>query len=218
MSTDAAFYQLMSWMSPSYPVGAFTFSQGLENAVETGRVTTANATRDWLVDQLRYGAVRADLTFLAEAWDVAGDATRLENVRSFALAFQPTSELRLETTAQGDAFLRASADAWSTEKSTGPWPYPVAVGWVARQQSIDKRHAMIAFAQAFIANLVSAAVRLVPLGQTDGQKIIAALMPEASAAVDAALETPLEEVSTATLVADICSMQHETQYTRLFRS
>ncbi len=216
-------YRLMSWLSPAYPVGAYAFSHGLESAVEAGLAVDAGSVLDWIGTVMTSGNGSADLIFLAAAWEAEPD--QLAEINEFALAFQGTAELRLESTAQGQAFFRVTADAWPCaaidalrQISPETIVYPVAVGAVARSHGIDRRDTLEAYAHAFAANLVSAAVRLIPLGQTDGQRITAALMPVCQAAVEQAERTPLDEVSTATPMVDVLSMQHEHQYTRLFRS
>lgn len=216
-------FRLMSWLSPAYPVGAYSYSHGLEYAVDAGLVADAESVRDWIATILTAGSGFADLVFLAAAWD--SEPERLPSINEFALAFQGTAEIRLECTAQGLAFLLVTAEAWPCEAiealqgiAQDQIVYAVAVGAVAKSHGIDRREAMTAYAHAFAANLVSAAVRLIPLGQTDGQRITAKLMPTCMAAVERAASTPADEVSTSTPMVDIASMKHEHQYTRLFRS
>jgi len=223
MSTSAALYKLQSWLSPSYPVGAYAFSHGLENAVDTSLVTTAGEVTDWVGSTMSAGNGFADLVFLAAAWDAAASEEDLFPIVELAYAFQMTSELRTESTAQGTAFLRATYEAWPCAALTKlptdiPIAYPVAVGVTAAGHGIDRALTMRAYGHAFVANLVSAAIRLIPLGQTEGQKAIAALERVVDAAVQRALKTPLDRIATSTMMVDIVSMQHETQYTRLFRS
>ncbi len=225
MNTDGELYRLMTWLSPAYPVGAYAFSHGLENAVETGLVMNAATAREWIASVVSRGNAHADLVFVGAAWDAAADADVLADLNELALAFQTTAELRLESTAQGKAFAAISRDAWHCaaidnldEIPGNDIAYPVALGAIAASHGVRKRATMLAYAHAFAANLVSAAVRLVPLGQTDGQRITASLMPVAKAAVSDAMITPVGEVATATPMVDIASMNHETQYTRLFRS
>jgi len=225
MTTETSVYPLLTWLSPAYPVGAYTYSHGLEYAVEHGLVSNAPEARDWITDLLIGGSGRSDLVFLREAWESADDPVRLAEIVEFATAFQPSREIRLESTAQGAAFLRVSLDAWFCAElenlrsaCDGDPPYPVVVGVAARGHGVDTASTLRAYAHAFVANLVSAAVRLVPLGQTDGQRITAGLSVAVEAAVGYALETALENVTNAAVCSDICSMRHETQYTRLFRS
>ena len=225
MSMNDQLYKLLTWMSPSFPVGAYSFSHGLEYAVEARLVTDAATTRDWIRDLVLIGDGQADLVFLTSAWDAFEDRTQLQAVHELALAFQPSKEIRLESTAQGDAFMRAMAPTWPcaaidalAKIAQGTVCYPVAVGVAARGHEVSKQMIALAYAHAFVANLVSAAVRLVPLGQTDGQRIVAELRDTVAEAAECACSTPLQSVSSSCLLADIASMQHEVQYTRLFRS
>ncbi len=225
MLMAADLYRLMTWLSPSFPVGAYSFSHGLECAIEQGLVGCETSTRAWIADLLAFGDGHADLVFLAAAWSAAGDEMALREVHELALAFQPSEEIRLESTAQGAAFLKVVSAAW-------PWTgaetlaavmardvaYPVAVGVVARGHGVAREATLAAYGHAFVANLVSAAVRLIPLGQTEGQRITAALEPDVADAARLALRTPPDRVTSSCFLADICSMQHESQYTRLFRS
>tara|TARA_R110002096_G_scaffold3025_1_gene15456 strand:- start:1277 stop:1948 length:672 start_codon:yes stop_codon:yes gene_type:complete len=223
MLTNAALYKLQTWLSPSYPVGAYAFSHGIENAVETSLVNNASDVTDWVATIIGSGNGYADLVFLAAAWDATTDNTELADVIELAHAFQTTAELRTESVAQGTAFLSATRHAWpctELDLLTGDVPiiYPVAVGVAAAGHDIDRKLALQAYGHAFVANLVSAAIRLIPLGQSDGQQTLATLEPAVNAAVARAAEMPLARVATSTLMVDITSMNHETQYTRLFRS
>ena len=223
MNTSTALYKLQSWLSPSYPVGAYAFSHGLENAVDTLLVTDANDVTEWVGDTVSVGNGFADLVFLAAAWEAVASASELSDIAELAYAFQVTRELRTESVSQGSAFLRATKKAWPCDALqrlpvNTPVTYPVAVGVTAAGHDIDKDLAMHAYGHAFAANLVSAAIRLIPLGQTEGQESIAALEPVVTAAVQRAQTTPLARVATSTTMVDIVSMHHETQHTRLFRS
>lgn len=223
MSSDL--YPLMTWLSPSFPVGAYSFSHGLENAVETGLIADSDGAKRWISDLLTLGDGHADLVFLAHAWAAGDDPQALAEVHELALAFQPSEEIRVESTAQGNSFLRTVADTWpcdiikTLQHIAGETVvYPVALGAVARAHAVAQDATLEAYGHAFIANLVSAAVRLVPLGQTDGQRITASLQATVNSEALRAAATPLQYVSSSCLMADITSMQHEIQYTRLFRS
>lgn len=225
MATEGALYRLMSWLSPAYPVGAYAFSHGIENAVETGAITDRPTAGDWIESIVTDGNGFADLVFASAAWEFAGHEARLGDVNAFALAFQPTAELYTESTAQGRAFLSVTAEAWECtaiatlqRMARRDIAYPVAVGAVARSHGIDGGELLTAYGHAYAANLVSAAVRLVPLGQTDGQRLTAALLPAVEAAAQRAAGIAYTDVSTSTPMVDIASMNHESQYVRLFRS
>ncbi|MDJ0909806.1 MAG: urease accessory protein UreF [Woeseiaceae bacterium] len=223
MHMNESLFRLMSWLSPTYPVGAYSFSHGLEYAVDDGLVSDAESARDWIATIMMAGSGFADLAFVAAAWD--SEPAELADLNELALAFQGTAEIRLESTAQGRAFCLVTAEAWPCgaidalqEIPQDEIVYAVVVGAVARSHGIDRGEAMLAYAHAFAANLVSAAVRLIPLGQTDGQRITADLMTTCIAAVERAASTPVDEISMSTPMVDIASMKHEHQYTRLFRS
>ncbi|WP_262690840.1 urease accessory protein UreF [Kordiimonas aestuarii] len=218
-----ALYRLMTWLSPSYPVGAYTYSHGLEYAVEAGWVTDRASTQGWVGDIVSHGGGFSDAVLLAAAYEAGGN--ELSEVAELALAFAPTAELALESKMQGNAFLEMTSKAWpqaGLERLIsvwgGPYPYPVVVGVAARGAGIALLQVLEAYLHAFAANLVSAAVRLIPLGQTDGQLIMAALESVVAAAALEAVATPPDDLATTAFMADVASMKHETQYTRLFRS
>lgn len=221
---DPALYRLMTWLSPAYPVGAFSYSQGLEAAVSAGLVADAGSTQAWLEDLARSGSLWSDAVVFARAYDAAsrGDGEELFDVTAFALAFQPTAELRFEAVEQGRAFLGVTRRAWSCEAldlvPEGDVPYPVAVATACAGHEVDRGAALGAYLHAAAANLVAAAIRLVPLGQTDGQRILAALEPVLTDAAAGAAVTSLDDLGTACLMAEIQSMRHETQPVRLFRT
>lgn len=227
LSEAAALYRLMAWLSPSYPIGAYSYSHGLEYAVEAGRLKNAQTTLAWLTDLIEQGSGFADAVLLAAAFDAtaARDAAALFDIAELALALSATAELALETTAQGDAFMKITRAAWGCAAidwaaTVGPGPYalPVAVAIAGTGHGLDKASVVSAYLQSFAANLVSAAVRLIPLGQTDGQRLTMMLEPVVLATAKRALVTPLCDLGTASMMSDIASMKHETQYTRLFRS
>ncbi|HEX5957856.1 MAG TPA: urease accessory UreF family protein [Hyphomicrobiaceae bacterium] len=207
-------------------MGSFSYSHGLEWIVEDGKVCDAATLGDWIEGILRHGAGRSDAILLAEAWRAAeaGDERRLAGVAELAAAFVPSAERRLETLAQGAAFLSATRAVWPApaldrlEVIAPDIAYPVAVGACAAAHALPLAATAQAFVQAFAANLVSAGVRLVPLGQTDGLRVLARLEPLIPPLVADALACTLDNVGGAAIMADIASMRHETQYTRLFRS
>ena len=223
--TDAALYRLMTWLSPAYPVGAFSYSHGLEQVVEEGRVRDAGSLRLWLTDLLQLGSGRNDAILFHHAFGAAEDSVALREIAELAAAFTASSERHLETTAQGRAFLDATCDAWPCEALDrlreawpGPLAYPVVVAVAAAGHGIALTPSLQAYLQGFAANIVSAGVRLIPLGQSDGQRVIAALEAPIAATLEAALAVPLEDLGGAAVLADLAAMKHETQYTRLFRS
>jgi urease accessory protein len=223
---DGALYRLLTWLSPSYPLGAFSYSHGLEYAVERGLVSDRASLGGWVATVLRRGAGCSDGALLAAAWRAAdGPEAALDDIVALAAAWRGSQEMALESSAQGAAFLATTRAAWphprldALAKRCGTSvALPVAVGVACAAHGVPLAPALAAYLHSVAANLVSAGVRLIPLGQTDGQRIIADLEPAIEAAAHAASTTPLDEVGTAAPLVDWCSMRHETQYTRLFRS
>jgi urease accessory protein len=225
MTADATLYRLMTWLSPSYPVGAFSYSHGLEYAVEAGLVRDRDGLVDWVATVLASGGAWNDAVLLAAAWRAHEDAARLTEIAELAAAFRGTSELALETRAQGAAFLAITAEAWPApaldvfaKEHAGEAALPVAVGLAAATHGLGLETTLTAYLQAFAANQISAAIRSVPLGQRDGQRAQAALEPIVLATAARAAASDLDDLGAATPMVDWCSMRHETQYTRLFRS
>ncbi len=231
MSTDAAaLYRLMAWLSPAFPTGGFSYSHGLEYAVEAGLVSDRATAEDWIAGIVRFGAGRGDAQLFALAYRAAeaGDETALMETAELAGALRGTAELALESRAQGQAFIQAVERAWPAP-GLARWSailkareiaasLPVSVALAAQAHGIALEPALAAFVQSFAANLVSAALRLIPLGQSDGLAILAALEPAVRDAAALGLAATLETLGSAAPVVDWCSMRHETQYTRLFRS
>lgn len=216
---------LMTTLSPAYPVGGFAFSHGLEWVVETGEARDRASLEAYIGAALEKGGGWTDLVFLAAAWRAAraDDSDALDKIADLAAAWRASAETALESSHQGAAFARATYAAFPgtpldalARRRDGEVAYCVAVGAATAGAPLDA--ALLAFAQAFAANLVSAGVRLIPLGQTDGLLALAALAPLVTRAARAAETTPLDALSTSALRIDIASMRHETQYTRLFRS
>jgi urease accessory protein len=223
----SALYRLMAWLSPAYPVGAFSYSGGIEWAVESGDITDAETLRRWLAVTIAEGGGFCDAVFFVHAHRAiaSSDDKALRAVAELAAAFAPSKERHLETTAQGRAFVDATCAAWPCAALdrlaaiwNGPVAYPVAVGVAAAGHGVALAPALNAYLHAVAANLISAGVRLIPLGQTDGQRLLAAFEPIAAATAARALGVPLDQIGGAAFRADIASMRHETQYTRLFRS
>jgi urease accessory protein len=223
--TPQALYRLMAWLSPAYPVGAFSYSSGIEWTVESGDIKDAGTLKDWLATMLSDGGGFCDAVLFAHAHRAVEDEGELRDIAELAAALAPSKERHLETTAQGNAFVEATRAAWPCaaldrlkQSWDGPIAYPVAVAVAAAGHDIPLGAALAAFLQALVANWVSAGVRLVPLGQTDGQRVVAALEPAVAATAQRALVTALDDMGASAFRADLASLRHETQYTRLFRS
>lgn len=223
----ASLYRLMTWLSPAFPVGAFSYSSGIEWAVEAGDINDAASLRDWLSAMLTDGSGFCDAVLLAHTYRAATarDGEALHEIAELAAAFVPSRERQLETTTQGRAFIDIARSAWTCDgldalvaACRGPIVYPVAVGVVSAAHAVPLAPAMHAFLHALVSNWISAGARLVPLGQTDSQRILAALEADVVATARRALDASLDDLGSATFRADLASLRHETQYTRLFRS
>lgn len=224
---SAALYRLMTWLSPSFPVGAFSYSSGIEWAVEAGDITDAASLRQWLAAMLTDGAGFCDGIFLAHTHRAASshDDVLLADIAELASAFVPSRERQLETTAQGRAFIEIARAAWhnarldrSIAACEAAIVYPVAVGLVSAAHAIPLAPTLHAFLHAVTSNWISAGARLIPLGQTDSQRLLAELELVVSETAKRVLAATLDDLGSATFRADIATMRHETQYTRLFRS
>ncbi len=221
-------YRLLAWLSPAYPIGAFSYSHGVETAVEEGLVKDRATLVTWLESVLLQGTGVVDGALFASAWRAADaeDWQAFDAIAERAAAWRGTSEMALESRQQGGSFLSMTRTAWphpaldaAHERLSGELSLAVAVALAAAAHGIALDRALEGFLHAFTANLISAAVRTVPLGQSDGQIALAALEPAVRQATEAALAVIfLDEVGTATPLLDWCSLRHETQYTRLFRS
>lgn len=221
-------YRLLAWLSPAYPIGAFSYSHGVETAVEEGLIKDRASLVAWLDSVLRRGTGAVDGALFAASWRAATerDWPTFDAIAERATAWRGTSEMALESRQQGGSFLSITRTAWPHaalddvhQRLEGELALPVAVALAASVHGIALEQALAGYLHAFTANLVSAALRAVPLGQTDGQIALAALEAAVHEASRAAIEVEsLDEVGTATPLLDWCSLRHETQYTRLFRS
>ncbi|WP_068249105.1 urease accessory protein UreF [Tritonibacter horizontis] len=218
MSTDPALL-LMQWLSPAYPVGAFAYSHGLEYAVAEAQVGTGEALSDWLRGLLTHGGGQSDAVLLAAAYRAQGQAD-LTEIDQLARAFCPSAERLRETDLQGAAFCQTTAAIWS-DLWDGDLPgltYPVALGYAARQHDIPLELTLQMYLHAFVSNLIAAGQRLLSLGQLEAQRRLSALAPQISATAATAAAGTLDDLHGACFAADIASMRHETQYSRIFRS
>jgi urease accessory protein len=224
---EGALYRLMIWLSPAYPVGAFSYSTGIEWAVEAGDIKDAEMLRRWIEAMLADGVGMSDGIFFSQAYRAiaCGDDAVFAEIAELAAAFVPTRERYGETIALGRAFLEVTGAAWPCDALgrlqkiwRGPFAYPIAVAAACAGHCIPLASALHGFLTAVAANWVSAGTRLIPLGHTDGQRVLHALEPTIAASTERAMSARLDDVGTATFRADLASIRHETQYTRLFRS
>ena len=228
--TPLALLRLQSWLSPTFPVGSYSYSHGLEWAVEAGHVHDRKSLVDWLEADLRYGSGRNEAIFFSEAWRCATEDNRanLLEVAELAAAFRGTAEFALESSQQGTACVMTLSQVWSDpllvwlsetlrERQVSP-AMAVVLGVRSARQQLPLCLSLPAFLQSYTTNLVTAGVRLIPLGQTDGQLAIAALEQTALLAAEQVEKATIEDLGSAGFMVDLASMAHETQYTRLFRS
>nr|WP_196260088.1 urease accessory protein UreF [Pelagibacterium limicola] len=218
--------RLFTWLSPAFPIGGFAYSQGLETAIADGRIADAPTLVHWLEGQLHLGFIRADAYFLAIAARAVSsvDAQAFAETAELALALQVTAERHLETCEQARSFLFAAA-AWPVE--TPPWldaalskpvALPIAFGALVSAHGIGTRAAVLGFINAAIGQQISVAVRLVPLGQTQGLAVQAQLEPRVTALADDAAVASLEDIGGIAYGSDIAGMRHEDLNVRIFRS
>lgn len=224
---QAALLRLMTWLSPAYPVGAFSYSSGIEWAVEAGDVADAASLQDWLALMLTEGAGRNDAIFFSATHRAVarGNDAALVEIAALAAALTASRERHLETTTLGQAFVEVTQAAWPCDALTrlkalwsGPIAYPVAVGTACAGHGISLAPALHAFLTAIVSNWISAGMRLIPLGHTDGQRLIAALAPAVATTAETTAGATLDDLGSAAFRADLAGIKHETQYTRLFRS
>lgn len=220
----------MTWLSPGFPVGAYSYSHGIENAVDAGLVHDRESLIDWIEAIVRFGAGGNDAVFLAATMNALAnnDMAAVDRTAERAAAFRGTAELALESMAQGRAFLDAVRAGWPhprLDTLTDRWAdrdmgitYPVAVAVAAVVISTPPLLATAGYLQVLVANLVSAGVRLIPLGQTAGLLALADLEPVVRYVAQASLGRTIDDVGSVAAMVDWTSMAHERQYARLFRS
>jgi len=216
-SHPTAIMRLLTWLSPGFPTGAYAYSHGLEWAIETLDIRDGGTLRDWLVGIIEHGSARTDTILLRHAHRAANHPQSLRDIVALALATAAGRERYDEALAQGRAFLRAAA-GWKTPELPEDTPYAVAVGAMAGAHGIDEDTTAVAYLQTFASNLISAAVRLVPLGQTTGLQTLAALEPVILRTAACAEHATFDDLGGCAFRSDLAAMRHETQYTRLFRS
>ena len=264
-------YRLLAWLSPNFPIGAFSYSHGLEAAFSGAAVSDPASLQGWIAAIVGQGSGRMDADILCEAYRAAEDGqfAALDAAKRRGLAFRATAELALEAAQQGEAFLTTCRAAWPeafleawagrrgyphppAARAAGP-PSPAvrervtepaapdtlsrtagegaerseagegvchsaAFGAAAVRAGIALPDALVGYLEAFAANLVSAALRLGVIGQTDGQRVLAALEPVVAGTAEAAMTREPADFGAATFAADLASMVHESQHVRLFRS
>ncbi len=217
---------LLAWASPAYPVGAFAYSHGVEWAVEGGDVTDGESLHAWLQDILNVGSGRNDAILFVAAWQAARrDPAALADIAELAIALAGASERRLESLQQGAGFLAATRAAWPSPKLEAcaaaigaDTAYSICFAAAVTARDLPLRPALDIYLSTFLSNIVSAAVRLSIIGQTEGQKIIARLSTAIGPLADTIEHATLDDLGGHAFRADLAALHHETQYSRLFRS
>jgi urease accessory protein len=212
--------RLQSWLSPSFPVGSFSYSHGLESAVDAGLVGEASL-REWLQSLVSFGSGWNDAVLFAEAWRRAASGSDFDEVAALGVALAGSQERHTETTLQGAAFVAAASKGWPhpvIDKAPEPCPYAVAVGALAGAHGLPLEPSLAAFLQAFVANLAQAAIRLGVTGQTGAVGVIALLEGVVVVTARRAAASTLDDLGSATVLSEIMAMRHETHYSRLFRT
>jgi urease accessory protein len=212
---NTARHTLMAWLSPSYPIGSFSYSHGLEYAIDQGDVTDADSLQSWLSDVLKNGAGRNDAILLSHAFN-APNSNALQQITDLATALSASAERHLETTAQGTAFCKVTSALNSVDLPA--MPLPVAVGAMAAKHDMDLAEVLPLYLHSFTANIIAAGVRFIPLGQTDGQRVLMALFDTFDCVAKAAQSSSLNELGSVCFLSDIASMKHEEMTTRIFRT
>ena len=209
----AALMTLVQWMSPAFPTGAFAYSHGMEQVIADGGIRSGADLEGWLSDVLRFGAGRQDAILLSAALEPGAD---LDGLAELCIALQPSAERLREVAEQGAAFARTVAAL--TGEAMPARALPVAVGAAAAGLGLAKRDVIALYLHAFAANLVSAAVRFVPLGQTEGQAALSRLHPLLARLADEAAAQGVEDIASAALGADLAAMRHEGMDVRIFKT
>jgi urease accessory protein len=220
MTSGTNLQKLLTWLSPAFPVGAFAWSAGLETAIATRIVHNRDTAQQWITGNLEHGLMRTDSILLAHAHRSGNDPFELRDLADLALALNSSRERYDETTTTGRSFVMAVV-AWPTPVISNlpePCPYPIAVGAIAAAHDIGLTDTLLAYLTASVHGQVSVAVRLVPIGQSDGLAIMAALEPKVAELTALWHHAALDEIGSVAYAADIAQMAHETLTTRIFRS
>ncbi|UTS82206.1 Urease accessory protein UreF [Phaeobacter piscinae] len=220
MPTNAQLLTLAQWFSPGYPVGAFSYSHGLEWAITSAAVSTATELQDWIETVLRDGGGWSDALFLAAAYH-APHTGAVAQIDAQCRAYAPSLERLRETDLQGAAFCQITHTVWPETDQNGiptKLTYPVAVGYSANCCALPLQATIALYLQAFAANLVAAGQRLAPIGQSRAQAITRALAPLCQDIAEQTDDGDLAQLSSTSFLADIAAMKHETQHSRIFRT
>ena len=219
--TSGDLIRLQTWLSPAFPVGSFSYSHGLELAVDAGLVTEAASLQKWLGALIAFGSAWNDAVLFAEAWRRASAGGDLGELADLGEALAGSRERHTETMLQGAAFRVAALNGWPhpvLDRLPEACPYAVAVGAAVGAHGLPLEPALAVFLQAFAGNLAQAAIRLGVTGQSGAVSVVAALEGELTETARRATISTLDDLGSAAIISEIMSMKHETHYSRLFRS
>lgn len=218
MTETSNLLRLSNWLSPAFPIGAFSYSSGLESAVADKLVTSADDLREWLSDLLAHGALRNDAVFVSLGWQGADDITRLNEANTLANALAGSASRYLEITAQGDSFLQAVSEWGITFDLECPPAYPVVFGAAACRAAIGQQSVIAMFLNAVITNQIQTAIRLNITGQKEGVALLAGQEAELESISDSLLDAGADDLGSTAMIAEIAAMNHDGLHSRIFRS
>ena len=210
--TDSKLITVMQWLSPAFPIGGFAYSHGLEWAIDKGYVSNREELKKWISDLLEYGSLKNDAILIK----LVLKGSDPKEINELALALCSASERLSETQLQGGAFCKIMREVWSLE--IDELTLPIALALAAKNESIDQNLVVPAYLHSFCSNLISVAMRLIPIGQTDGQKTLRQLSPLISDSVRAVAKSDKDDLGSACFLSDVSAMQHEYLQPRVFKT
>ena len=210
--TDSKLITLMQWLSPAFPIGGFAYSHGLEWAINKGHVSNREELQKWISDLLEYGSLKNDAILI----NLVLQGSDPKEINELAMALCPANERLSETKLQGGAFCKIMGDVWNLEIDN--LTLPIALALAAKNESIDQNLVVPAYLHSFCSNLISVAMRLIPIGQTDGQKTLRELSPLISDSVRAVAKSDKDDLGSACFLSDVSAMQHEYLQPRVFKT
>ena len=210
--TDSKLVTVMQWLSPAFPIGGFAYSHGLEWAINKGYVSNREELQKWISDLLEYGSLKNDAILIK----LVLQGSDPKEINELAMALCPASERLSETQIQGGAFCKIMREVWSLE--IDDLTLPIALALAAKNESIDQNLVVPAYLHSFCSNLISVAMRLIPIGQTDGQKTLRELSPLISDSVRAVAKSDKDDLGSACFLSDVSAMQHEYLQPRVFKT
>ena len=210
--TDSKLITVMQWLSPAFPIGGFAYSHGLEWAINKGYVSNREELQNWISDLLEYGSLKNDAILIK----LVLQGSDPKEINELAMALCPASERLSETQLQGGAFCKIMREVWGLE--IDELTLPIALALAAKNESIDQNLVVPAYLHSFCSNLISVAMRLIPIGQTDGQKTLRELSPLISDSVRAVAKSDKDDLGSACFLSDVSAMQHEYLQPRVFKT